>query len=129
MCVTIYVVRICAECGKEISRLKQNIVSCKNASQSDPKCPEKKVEDRIFKKLCAYCHPACSCFSDESLNKILGSDWDFSAAHELEEDHPVGDCGATTDDLDIECYCVKKMRLLAIEERKVHPKQAKLTKK
>ncbi|KXH43408.1 hypothetical protein CSAL01_05200 [Colletotrichum salicis] len=117
MCITTFIVRTCAKCSKEISRLQQETVSCKRASQTDPKCFGKIEDYRFFKKLCSYCHPSCSCFSDEALNKILGSDWDFSSADKLQDDHvhaptPEGN-DTLEDEVERMCHCVKKMRLSA----------------
>ncbi|KAK7458387.1 hypothetical protein Landi51_01210 [Colletotrichum acutatum] len=110
MCITTFIVRVCAKCGKEISRLEQGTVSCKNFYRADPKCHGKIEDYRLFKKLCCYCHPSCSCFSDDALNKILGSDWDFSSAEKLQGDH-VHTPAPSEDEIEHLCHCIKKMRL------------------
>ncbi|KAI3530366.1 hypothetical protein CSPX01_14857 [Colletotrichum filicis] len=110
MCITTFFVRVCAKCDKEISRLKQENVSCKSASRADPKCYGKTEDYRFFKKLCSYCHPSCSSFSNDALNKILGSDWDFSSADKLQDTH-VHTAPTIGDEIERLCHCVKKMRL------------------
>ncbi|KAF9873064.1 hypothetical protein CkaCkLH20_09574 [Colletotrichum karsti] len=74
MCTTTVILHTCANCGKEICRRLDRLTTCPFRMLPHPSCTHHDTKYRTYTKLCSRCHPACACFTDEELAKILGTD-------------------------------------------------------